>query len=176
MWLLCVLCIVIGGQGNRHLGCVPSGLRGYRRAQAVTMQGGGALSPTQKIDNAMSSFLPFVSLCDILVAGKCLCMFFPAQDSVPNILSWGVLVAGRWIGHLHSSFPSQVGQLRVMGRRLVSKRNGCCGGSLLSYRIGTLLTFFWGWTSATSPWWEPCVPNPWTIAPSNELLPSFLLF
>ena len=36
--------------------------------------------------------------------------------------------------------PSQVGQWRVMGRQLVSKRNCCCGGSLLSYRIGTLLT------------------------------------
>ena len=36
--------------------------------------------------------------------------------------------------------PSRVEQLRVMGRRLVNKRNGCCGGSLLSYTIGTLLT------------------------------------
>ena len=36
----------------------------------------------------------------------------------------------------------QVGQMRVMGRCLMSKHNGCCGGSLLSYRIVTLLTFF----------------------------------
>ena len=27
-----------------------------------------------------------------------------------------------------------------MGRRLVSRRNGCCAGSLLLYGIGTLLT------------------------------------
>ena len=34
-----------------------------------------------------------------------------------------------------------MGQLRVMGRHLVNTRNNCCGGSLLSYRIGTLLAF-----------------------------------
>ena len=36
-----VLCIVIGVQGNHHLGYVPSGVGGCHRAQASTMQGGG---------------------------------------------------------------------------------------------------------------------------------------
>ena len=33
------------GRGNRLLGYVPSGVRGYRPAQAITMQGGGGVRP-----------------------------------------------------------------------------------------------------------------------------------
>ena len=36
----------IGGRGNRHLGYVPWQERGYRRAQALTMQGGEGVCAT----------------------------------------------------------------------------------------------------------------------------------
>ena len=41
---------------------------------------------------------------------------------------------------LAQAVPQPSGAMEVMGRRLVSKRECCCWGSLLSYRIGALLT------------------------------------